>query len=56
MCIAQIQLSKHELYHAEYTNATWEHELDHTYQESIFPEKICMDEMGIGDLSDVFNI
>ena len=39
ICIVQIPPGKHVLHHADYTVPTWQHELDHTYQESICPER-----------------
>ena len=39
ICIVQIQPRKYVLYHADHTAPTRQHELDHTDQEYICPER-----------------
>ena len=53
ICVAQIQPKKHVLDRVDYTAPTRQHELDHTDQKPISPERSIDHQAGVDFLSDV---
>ena len=57
LCIVQIQPRKHVLDHADYTDATRQHELDHTRLGIDLSAVEYVDrEVGIDDLTEVWSV